>query len=58
LSDGHPCRPLFDADDTEPANGDVTWVFAYETDPFTIDVASLNQVRECKFYSVGATTAT
>jgi TldD protein len=66
----------------EPAYGDVTWVSAYETDPFTISVAdkvallsdwsntllshpavshvdaSLHQVRECKFYSDGATTAT
>jgi TldD protein len=66
----------------EPAYGDVTWVSAYETDPFTVSVAdkvalladwsnallshqavshvdaSLNQVRECKFYADGATTAT
>jgi TldD protein len=66
----------------EPGYGDVAWVSAYETDPFTIGVAdkvalladwsqtllrhdavshvdaSLNQVRECKFYSDGATTAT
>ena len=66
----------------EPGYGDVTWVSAYEIDPFTISVAdkvalladwsnallsheavshadaSLNQVRECKFYSDGATTAT
>jgi TldD protein len=66
----------------EPAYGDVTWVSAYEIDPFTISVAdkvalladwsstllshqavshadaSLNQVKECKFYSDGATTAT
>ncbi len=66
----------------EPAYGDVTWVSAYETDPFTIGVAdkvalladwsntllsrdavshvdaALSQVRECKFYSDGATTAT
>jgi TldD protein len=65
----------------EPAYGDVTWVSAYEIDPFTISVAdkvalladwsntllshqavshadaSLNQVKECKFYSDGATTA-
>jgi TldD protein len=65
----------------EPAYGDVTWVSAYEIDPFTISVAdkvallaqwsgvllthaavshvdaSLQQVRECKFYSDGATTA-
>ena len=66
----------------EPAYGDVSWVSAYEIDPFTISVAdkvallaqwshtllahaavshvdaSLQQVRECKFYSDGATTAT
>jgi len=66
----------------EPAYGDVSWVSAYQTDPFTISVAdkvallaqrsrtllahpavshvdaSLQQVRECKFYSDGATTAT
>ena len=66
----------------EPAYGDVTWVSAYEIDPFTVSVAdkvallaqwsnillahpavshvdaSLQQVRECKFYSDGATTAT
>jgi TldD protein len=66
----------------EPGYGDVTWVSAYEIDPFTIGVgdkvalladwshtllrhdavshvdAALNQVRECKFYSDGATTAT
>jgi TldD protein len=66
----------------EPAHGDVTWVSAYQTDPFTISAAdkvallaawsetlldheavshvdaSLQQVRECKFYSDGATTAT
>ena len=66
----------------EPGYGDVTWVSAYQTDPFTISVAdkvalltrwsrallehpavshadaSLSQVRECKFYSDGATTAT
>ena len=66
----------------EPGYGDVTWVSAYQTDPFTISVAdkvtlltawsqtlldheavshvdaSLQQVRECKFYSDGATTAT
>jgi TldD protein len=65
----------------EPAYGDVTWVSAYEIDPFTISVAdkvallaqwsgallahaavshvdaSLQQVRECKFYTDGATTA-
>jgi len=66
----------------EPAYGEVTWVSAYEVDPFTVTVAdkvallaqwsrallahsavshvdaSLSQVRECKFYSDGATTAT
>ena len=66
----------------EPAYGEVTWVSAYDTDPFTISVAgkvallaqwsrellahpavshvdaALQQVRECKFYSDGATTAT
>jgi len=66
----------------EPAYGDVTWVSAYQTDPFAIGVAdkvallaewsntllsrdavshvdaSLSQIRECKFYSDGATTAT
>jgi len=66
----------------EPAHGGVTWVSAYQTDPFTISAAdkvallaawsetlldheavshvdaSLQQVRECKFYSDGATTAT
>ncbi len=66
----------------EPAYGDVSWVSAYEIDPFTISVAdkvallarwsqtllghaavshvdaSLRQIRECKFYSDGATTAT
>jgi TldD protein len=66
----------------EPGYGDVTWVSAYDTDPFTIGVAdkvallaqwsrdllahdavshvdaSLQQVRECKFYCDGATTAT
>ncbi len=66
----------------EPAHGDVTWVSAYQTDPFTISAAdkvallaawsetlldheavshvdaSLQQVRECKFYTDGATTAT
>jgi TldD protein len=65
----------------EPAHGEVTWVSAYETDPFTVGVAdkvallaawssallahaavshvdvALQQVRECKFYSDGATTA-
>ncbi len=66
----------------EPGYGDVSWVSAYQIDPFTISVAdkvallaqwsrtllahaavshvdaSLQQVRECKFYSDGATTAT
>jgi TldD protein len=66
----------------EPGYGDVTWVSAYDVDPFTISVAdkvellaqwsrgllahpavshvdaALQQVRECKFYSDGATTAT
>jgi TldD protein len=66
----------------EPGYGDVTWVSAYEVDPFTIAAAdkvallgqwsrdllaheavshvdaSLQQVRECKFYSDGVTTAT
>ena len=66
----------------EPGYGEVTWVSAYDVDPFTISVgdkvallaqwshkllahpavshvdASLQQVRECKFYSDGATTAT
>jgi TldD protein len=66
----------------EPAYGDVTWVSAYDVDPFTVppkdkvdllgqwshallahDVvshvdASLYQVKECKFYTDGATTAT
>jgi TldD protein len=66
----------------EPAYGEVTWVSAYDVDPFTISVAdkvallaqwshallahpavshvdaSLQQVRECKFYADGATTAT
>jgi TldD protein len=64
----------------EPAHGDVSWVSAYEVDPFDAGLAekvellaawsagllgneridhvdaSLNQVRECKFYSDGATT--
>ncbi len=67
---------------SEPAYGEVTWVSAYDVDPFTVSVAdkvallaqwshallahaavshvdaSLRQVRECKFYSDGATTAT
>jgi TldD protein len=66
---------------SEPAHGEVTWLSAYEVDPFTIGVgakialltdwsrrlldaagvdhvdASLYQVKECKFYSDGATTA-
>jgi TldD protein len=66
----------------EPAYGDVTWVSAYDVDPFTVlpkekidklaawsaqlmahDAvthvdASLLQVKECKFYTDGATTAT
>jgi TldD protein len=65
----------------EPAHGDVTWVSAYEVDPFSVSAAEkvallgdwsrrllsrdgvdhvdahLTQVRECKFYSDGATTA-
>jgi TldD protein len=65
----------------EPGYGEVTWVSAYEVDPFAISVAdkvallaqwssglladsrishvdaSLLAVRECKFYSDGATTA-
>src|SRR6185437_13907784 len=66
----------------EPAYGDVTWVSAYDVDPFTVPPkekvellqawsalllahaavshadASLLQVKECKFYTDGATTAT
>jgi TldD protein len=66
----------------EPAHGDVSWVSAYQVDPFSVSVAdkiallaewsasllaqqpvshvdaSLLQVKECKFYSDGATTAT
>ena len=66
----------------EPPYGDITWVSAYEVDPFTISPkdkvdllaqwsaqllahgavthadASLYQVKECKFYTDGATTAT
>ena len=66
----------------EPAHGDVTWVSAYQVDPFAVAVAdkiallagwsagllasdavdhvdaSLLQVKECKFYTDGATTAT
>jgi len=65
----------------EPAHGEVSWVSAYETDPFEASLtdkvdllaqwssgllaheriahvdATLFQVRECKFYSDGATTA-
>jgi len=64
----------------EPAHGDVTWVSAYQVDPFQASLAdkvelltqwsagllaheriahvdaALLQVRECKFYSDGATT--
>ncbi len=66
----------------EPAHGEVSWVSAYEVDPFRVGVAdkiallagwssellardgidhvdaSLLQVKECKFYCDGATTAT
>jgi TldD protein len=66
----------------EPGYGDVTWVSAYDVDPFSVPVAdklallgewsarllegpgidhvdaSLMQVRECKFYTDGSTTAT
>jgi TldD protein len=66
----------------EPPAGDVTWVSAYQVDPFSVNVAdkigllaewssgllahrqishvdaTLLQVKECKFYSDGATTAT
>jgi TldD protein len=66
----------------EPAYGDVTWVSAYEVDPFTVSPkakadllatwsrqllahpavshadASLYSVKECKFYTDGATTTT
>jgi TldD protein len=66
----------------EPAHGDVTWVSAYQADPFAVAVAdkiallagwsagllasvsvnhvdaSLLQVKECKFYTDGATTTT
>jgi TldD protein len=65
----------------EPAHGDVTWLSAYQVDPFSIGVAdkiallsgwsrrlldadgvdhvdaSLYQVKECKFYTDGSTTA-
>ena len=65
----------------EPGYGDVTWVSAYEIDPFAVapkekvallaawsarllahpavshaDASSLYQVKECKFYTDGATT--
>jgi TldD protein len=66
----------------EPAYGDVSWVSAYEVDPFTVSPrektdllagwsadllahpavshadASVYQVKECKFYTDGSTTAT
>jgi len=66
----------------EPGYGDVSWVSAYDIDPFEVSVAdkvallaqwsrdllahpavshvdaSLQQVRECKFYADGTTTAT
>jgi len=66
----------------EPGYGDVTWVSAYEVDPFTVAAkekvalladwsrrllahpvvshadASVYQVKECKFYTDGATTTT
>ena len=66
----------------EPAYGDVSWVSAYEIDPFSVAArekvalladwsarllahpvvshadASVYQVKECKFYTNGATTAT
>src|ERR1700691_2251033 len=66
----------------EPGYGEVTWVSAYDVDPFTVSVpdkvallaqwsatvlrhaavshvdAALSQVRECKFYADGTTTAT
>jgi TldD protein len=66
----------------EPAYGDVTWVSAYDVDPFTVSPrekadlleawsagllahdavthadARLLQVKECKFYTDGATAAT
>jgi predicted Zn-dependent protease len=66
----------------EPAHGDVSWVSAYDQDPFGVSTAekiallggwssgllasdrvdhvdaSLLQVKECKFYCDGATTAT
>jgi TldD protein len=66
----------------EPAYGDVSWVSAYEVDPFAVAAkekvallaewsarllahpvvshadASVYQVKECKFYTDGATTTT
>ena len=66
----------------EPGYGDVTWVSAYDVDPFAVPLgdkverlaswsstlladagvshvdAALTQVRECKFYSDGATSTT
>jgi TldD protein len=66
----------------EPAYGDVTWISAYEVDPFSVSPkekadllatwsrqllahpavthadASLYSVKECKFYTDGATTTT
>ena len=66
----------------EPARGSVSWVSAYEVDPFSVSPrdkvelfeqwsrgllahpavshvdASLLQIKECKFYSDGATTTT
>jgi TldD protein len=66
----------------EPAYGEVTWVSAYESDPFSVAAkdkvdllaawsagllahpvvshvdASVYQVKECKFYTDGATTTT
>ena len=66
----------------EPGYGDVSWVSAYETDPFAVPArdkvdllagwsagllahpavshadASVYQVKECKFYTDGATTTT
>ncbi len=72
-------EPIVLAD--EPAHGDVTWLSAYQVDPFSVSVAdkialladwsarllsasgvshvdaSLMQVKECKFYTDGATTA-
>jgi TldD protein len=66
----------------EPGYGEVTWVSAYDVDPFTVPArdkielladwsgrllasagvthasASVNAVKECKFYTDGTTTAT